>query len=230
MGETVANPSEIGIQNVDVEQQRAEYRPVTLVTTRGTVACRYFEAGGSRCGVIWIGGAGGGWDTPVRNLYPDLCRMLLGDGISSLRVRFRHPANLKESTLDVLAGIEYLSGRDIDTLALVGHSFGGAVVIQAAAAHPVRTVVTLATQSYGADVVSQFAPETSILLIHGTDDRVLSPANSEYVYRLAHEPKRLILFPGAGHSLDKVADKVHQVVRDWIIAQLDKEKSSPESR
>ena len=33
------------------------------------------------------------------------------------------------------------------------------------------------------------------------------------------------VYPGAGHSLDKVADKVHQVVRDWVIAQLDKGES-----
>ena len=154
----------------------------------------------------------------------------MGAEISSLRVRFRHPSNLKESTLDVLAGIDFLGSQNINTLELVGHSFGGAVVIQAAAAEPVHTVVALATQSYGADVVSRFPPEASILLIHGTDDRVLSPENSEYVYRLVHEPKRLILYPVAGHSLDKVASKVHQVVRDWIISQLNDAERSAGSR
>jgi pimeloyl-ACP methyl ester carboxylesterase len=231
MDGTIANPSEIAVRAMDVGVRQQEYQPITLETHRGIVACRYFGVRDSRSAAIWVGGVGGGWDTPARGLYPDLCRQLMDDGISSLRVRFRHPSNLKESTLDVLAGIDFLSSQHLDTLALVGHSFGGAVVIQATVAEPVVcTVVTLATQSYGADVVSRFPPETSILLIHGTDDRILSPENSEYVYRLAREPKRLILYPGAGHSLDKVAKEVHQVVRDWIISQLNDAEGSAGSR
>jgi hypothetical protein len=48
-------------------------------------------------------------------------------------VRFRHPTRLEESILDVLAGINYLQSEGMKVIALTGHSFGGAVVIQAAA-------------------------------------------------------------------------------------------------
>ena len=40
------------------------------------------------------------------------------------------------------------------------------------------------------------------------------------VYQLAHEPKRLILYPGADHVLDEAAEEVHVAVRDWIVEHL----------
>jgi fermentation-respiration switch protein FrsA (DUF1100 family) len=84
----------------------------------------------------------------------------------------------------------------------------------------VRTVVTLATQSYGTDVVSRLAPRCSILLIHGTADRTLPPSASEFVYRHAGEPKRIILYEGADHALNQVATEVEAVVRNWLREQL----------
>ncbi len=111
----------------------------------------------------------------------------------------------------------------MDTLALVGHSFGGSVVIQAAALDDhVRTVVALATQSYGTAPVEQLGPRCSVLLLHGTADGTVPPSDSEHVYRLAREPKQLILCEGAGHGLDETAEEVHQVVHDWIVDQLSK--------
>jgi hypothetical protein len=156
-----------------------------------------------------------------------LCEILRKEGIASLRVRYRNPTDLEESILDVLAGLTYLQDEGIKEFALVGHSFGGAVVIQAAAQSPgIRTVVTLATQSYGADPVTELATQCSLLLLHGSDDQVLSPHCSQYVYDLALEPKRLILYPNATHGLDEVADEVYLVVRDWIVQQLNRPTAS----
>lgn len=192
------------------------YRPVTLSTSRGEVECRHY-VGGSSAAVLWAGGAGGGWDTPAKGLYPELASELAEDGLSSLRVRFRYPGVLAESVLDVIAGITYLADCGDDALGLVGHSFGGAVAIQAAAAvGMVRAVVTLATQSYGADPAAELGPRCALLLLHGQEDRVLSPDSSRTVYRIAQEPKQLVLFPGAGHGLDEAADVVRHLVRDWI--------------
>ena len=39
-----------------------------------------------------------------------------------------------------------------------------------------------------------------LLLIHGTADRVIGPGHSETLFRLAAEPKRLLLVEGAGHN------------------------------
>jgi len=215
-----ADSPKITIHDVKLSTEWQGYQTVILVTDRGEISCRLVPVPGARRGVVWVGGAGGGWDSPAHGLYSDLSQELAGNGIASLRVRYRVPTDLDESVFDVRAGIEFLTSQGIKIIALVGYSSGGAAVIRAAALHPVRTVVTLSTQSYSADVVSRLAPGCSILLIHGTDDRVISPSSSEFVYRLAHEPKRLILFQGAGHSLDSVAREVHDAVREWIISEL----------
>lgn len=73
------------------------FRPVILPTDRGEIECRYYPAEGPRAGAIFVGGAGGGFDTPVRGwLYSRLCEELPPLGIAALRVRYRHPAVLEE--------------------------------------------------------------------------------------------------------------------------------------
>lgn len=112
--------------------------------------------------------------------------------------------------------------QGIESVGLVGHSFGGAVVIQAGTAFSdtVRTVVTLSTQSYGAEGVSRLKKGSSILLIHGTDDKVLPPHCSSYVYNLANDPKEIILYKGTMHGLDESGEEVHQMVYDWLVKHL----------
>lgn len=193
------------------------YQPVTLITSRGDIVCRFYRSPGAGRGILLVGGVGGGWDTPARELYPRLCEDLLSRGISSLRVRFRSPAALEEAVLDVLAGLVYLQEKGVVLHGLVGHSFGGAVVVQAAAsAHTVQTVVTLATQSYGIDPISQLGPRCSTLLVHGEADKVLPPACSVLAHRLAENPKRLVIYTGARHGLEEVADELHTLLLDWI--------------
>lgn len=212
---------EMVIHDIAIRSTEEGYQSVRLETSRGTVACRYYQVPDVRCAVIWVGGVGGDWDTPAQGLYPRLCQELMAEGIASLRVRYRYPTELEEAILDVLAGIAYLQRDGIDAVALVGHSFGGAVVIQAAAASDVVcSIVTLATQSYGAAPVANLAPRCSILAIHGAEDQVLPPSCSVYVHRLADEPKRLVIYEGAGHGLDEVAAEVHQTVHDWIVERL----------
>ncbi|MBW4637821.1 MAG: dienelactone hydrolase family protein [Gloeocapsa sp. UFS-A4-WI-NPMV-4B04] len=209
------------IRNIKAEPLQDGYQLIRLETNRGNIDFHYYSAPDTQRGAIWVGGVGGGWDTPANGLYPRLCQELSSQGIASLRVRYRQPTSLEESVLDVCAGMSYLESKGIELVALTGHSFGGAVVIQAAAiSEAVRAVVTLATQSYGAAVVSQLPPECEILLIHGTVDSILTPACSKYVYKIAHQPKRLILYEGADHNLDEVAEEVYQVVHNYILEKL----------
>ena len=113
----------------------------------------------------------------------------------------------------------------IESVRLVGHSFGGAVVIQAAttttaSSDRVRTVVALSTQSYGAEGVYRLKQGSSILLIHSSDDKILPPYCSSYVYNLANDPKEIIFYRGATHGLDEAAEHVHQMVYDWLVKHL----------
>ncbi len=203
------------------ELQQNDYQSMTLLTDRGEIQGRYYAAERARLGAIWVGGVRGGWDTPADGLYPQLYQTLQPSGISSLRIRYRYSTILEEAVFDTLAGIAFLAQENIPAIALIGHSFGGAVVIQAAALSAiVQTVITLASQSYGTAPAAQLAPRCSLLLLHGTADHVLSPRCSEYIYAIAQEPKRLILYPEAKHELDEVADQVSQVVHDWLINHL----------
>jgi pimeloyl-ACP methyl ester carboxylesterase len=196
-----------------------------LVTVHGRAAYRWYMSPGSNRGAIWVGGVGGGWDTPAVGLYPRLCEDFIVEGIHSLRIRFRDPTDLDQAVIDVRAGIAFYAKRGVDRLALIGHSFGGAVMIRAAVAEPaVRSVVTLATQSYGAESVTRLGPQRSILLIHGLDDHVLSWRSSAYVYDLATGPKRIRYVEDSGHALDEAAEEVQHLVHDWIAQALREER------
>jgi pimeloyl-ACP methyl ester carboxylesterase len=198
------------------------WRALRLRTDEGDVELLHHAATDARAGVVLLGGVGGGWDTPARDLYPRLGADLADAGIATLRVRFREPGRLDACASDACAALEHLRGLRLRPLALVGHSFGGAVALRAAAACPddVRAVVTLATQSGGTDCADQLGDGCALLLVHGMADLVLSAACSERVHERARPPKRLVLLARAGHCLDESAREVHALVRDHLVRAL----------
>lgn len=194
------------------------YEPLRLVTPQGEIMARYYSLPSPKYAVIFVGGIGGGWDTPAQMLYPHLCRDFLNSGIVSLRIKFRDPRSLDDSVYDVASGLAFLHMQNIGAVGLVGHSFGGAVAISAAALDTsVKAVVTLATQSHGSGAVSELGPRCAVLLLHGSKDQVLPPEVSEHIYSLAHEPRRVIIYEGASHHLDETSMEVYEDVKDWII-------------
>jgi alpha/beta superfamily hydrolase len=207
---------------VDVGPPDRGWHPVLLRTDRGDLELRHHPAPDARSAVVMVGGIGGGWDSPARGLYDRLGDDLVRQGVCALRVRFRKPANFDECVLDLRAGLEYLLELGHEAIGLIGHSFGGAVVIRVAEAVPAhaRTVVTLATQAWGTDNVAHLPRDCSLLCVHGVADDVLPPACSEQVYERAHDPKRLVLLSRAGHVLDEAADEVHRLALDWLVKEL----------
>lgn len=196
------------------------YDRVIIDTDRGEVETRCYACAASDCAVVMVGGVGGGFDSPAKDLYSRLSDALRAQGISCLRVRFRNPTDLGEAVHDVIAAISFLTGRGALRIVLIGHSFGGAVVIMAGAARPeVSAVITLSTQSFGTRAVADLSPRP-LLLIHGMRDRVLTPYCSVQVYRSAEEPKELKLLENDGHILDESADIVFTTVRDWVCTKL----------
>lgn len=166
--------------------------------------------------VIWVGGSGGGLDGPAGGLYPEACTRLQKLGMAGLRLHYRQPNDLPACVLDVLLAVHFLRAEGVERVALVGHSFGGAVVITAGAlSGDVTAVVPMSTQTYGADLAPQVSPRP-LLLIHGTDDEVLSSLCSEIVYAAAREPKKLKLFPGARHGLDSVREDLLHLLTTWL--------------
>ncbi len=212
---------EINIDETIYGKPENEYIPVTLKTKRGNILCRFYKAPQTNSGAIWVGGVGGGFDTPSNGLYPDLSKKLMKNNISSLQIQYRNPTSLEECVYDVITGIKFLESQKISKIALTGHSLGGAVVIKAATlCNSVKTVTTLATQSFGADDVKEFPEDTSILLIHGSDDSVLPASCSRIVYGIAHEPKERVILSGNGHCLEESADKVNETVYNWILSSI----------
>jgi len=196
---------------------------VELQTERGVVPCRYHKGRRGGGAVVFVGGTDGGFDGPANGIYATLAEDLRAAGISSLRLDFRlhkAPGDVREGTLDVLAGVAFLKSEWAGRIGLVGHSFGGAVVIDAAAlSEDVDAIVTLSTQTAGTELVGRIAPRP-ILLVHGELDTRLPPRCSRYVYERAGEPKELVILPGAKHSLRQRREELRTLLREWLVTRL----------
>ena len=141
------------IDLLDVERQAeaAGRERLTLVTDRGRIDCRLHAADDGDAAILWVFGTGGGLGGPAGGLYTRLGERLRPLGVTSLELAYRRPGVLFECVADALVGVAWLTqlaGRK--RLVLVGHSFGGAVVITAgAASEAVVAVAALSSQSNG---------------------------------------------------------------------------------
>jgi alpha-beta hydrolase superfamily lysophospholipase len=189
-------------------------------TNVGVIPVRFHPAAEGNTAILWVGGAGGGLDVPAGGMYPRLASQLVGQGIASLRLHYRQPGNLPECVMDTLLGLEYLASRERSRVILVGHSFGGAVVISAGAVSDrVVAVVAMSSQTYGTSLVSRLSPK-ALLLMHATEDQILPDACSRELYRRARLPKDLLLYEGCRHGLDECREEVDRDFLHWITQTL----------
>lgn len=209
-----------GLSEWDVEENQLG-RGLLLITNRGSIRTiiHHDTTSPTHRGVVWVGGARGGFDGPAGSMFK-----LLGDslspGITSLRVDYRQPNVLAECVMDTLAALSFLSGTGHTDVILIGHSFGGAVVIKAAPYSEVaKGVVALSSQTFGAGDVAQVSP-SPLLLVHGEADTVLSQDSSRQIFEWAEEPKELRLIPENGHRFEESAEDIRQLVFDWIVRHL----------
>ncbi len=211
---------ELRILGVDPGDEIAGARKLSLRTSRGAVpimiarrpisdAARWFAS----CGAI------GGFDGPAM-LYPRLGFELPRKGVSVARVNYRAPNDFDECVLDTLAALIFLKGTGHQRAAIIGHSFGGAVAINAGTASAVAVaVIAISSQLAGAHVVADLAPKP-LLLIHGTTDAILPHRSSELIYERAQEPKRLMLFEGADHRLTGKGEELFALVDEWLATRI----------
>ena len=210
----------LSLQDFHTAELGANTARVVLNTEKGDIECIFHHAKGNKGGVIWFCGALGGVDGPSFGIFADLGDEMVADGISSLRLDYRHPGDLSKCALDVLVGVEFLRTQGIERIALAGHSFGGAVAIIAGAMSPdVTAVVGLSSQTYGAQDVADLVPRP-LLLIHGSRDRNLPVECSELIHQWAGEPKELVIYQGSGHFLRECHDEMHDLLRDWLVKQV----------
>lgn len=187
---------------------------IHIETSEGIVEGILAPAPSATTGVIMVGGAGGGMHGPA-GVYPDLARDFQQDGVTALRLEYRHPNDLEACVYDTLAGVAALQQHGIQRVVLIGWSFGGAVVITAGAqSNAVVGVATVASQTYGTAAVSRLAPR-SLLLCHGTADTTLPDRCSRDLYARAGEPKELKLFASGNHGLTNHRAELLQTLETW---------------
>jgi len=187
---------------------------VMLETTRGELRAVLHPCATQPGAAIYVGGAMGGFEGPAHDLYGRLADRLR-PRISGLRLHYREPGEFEECVLDVLAGVSFLRGVGAGGVALVGHSFGGAVVIKAGELSPhVAGVAALSPQLYGTRTVERLAKP--LLLVHGMRDGILDHAASEDIYARAAEPKRLVLYAEADHTLAQNAQELEDLLAEWL--------------
>ena len=200
---------------------------IKFLTNRGELKGIIHRAENSTQAVVWVCGARGGFGGPGPGTYARLSEQMTGQGITSLRLDYRFPNDLMECVLDLLVGVGYLKENGFGPVVVVGHSFGGAVVIAAGATSDhIKGVVSLSPQTYGAGMAGQLAPR-KLLVAHGKADTRLPFSCALQIYEWAKEPKEVVLFEGAEHRLEECRDELETLLSAWIPATLDEEIEIP---
>jgi len=204
----------LSIIQVAAHPERDGNLRVMIETTRGEIRGILHPCANAPGAVIYVGGAMGGFEGPANDLYGRLADRLKPQ-VSGMRLHYRQPGEFQECVLDVLAGVSFFRGVGAGDVALVGHSFGGAVVIKAGELAPsVSGVAALSSQLYGTRTVERLAKP--LLLVHGMRDGVLDHAASEDIHARAAEPKRIVLYADADHSLSQCATELEELLASWL--------------
>ena len=196
---------------------------LSLVTERGEIPAILHAAPGSTKSVIWVCGARGGFGGPGPGLYAQLAQEFTRLGITSLRLDYRLPNALPDCAVDLMAGVTYLENTGHDPVVVVGHSFGGAVVIAAASiSRHVAGVVSLSPQTYGANMAGLVSPRP-MLIVHGKADTRLPYSCAMQIYEWANDPKQLVLYDDAEHRLEECREELASLLTEWIPSTLNAE-------
>ncbi len=197
-------------------------------TNRGDFNAIIHKSPGAQQAVIWVCGARGGFGGPGPDTYATLAQRFVSQGITSLRLDYRLPNDVTECVFDLLSGVAYCKRTGHGPVVVVGHSFGGAVVIAAGAnSSHIKGVVSLSPQTAGAGMAGALAPR-KLLVVHGKADTRLPFRCAEMIYEWAKEPKELVLYEGAEHRLEECRDELESLLTTWIPDTLHENIDVPE--
>lgn len=198
-----------------------DLRHLEIYTMRGLLTILWHGPVDAARVVVMSGGAMGGLLGPAGGLYHDLATTFAAQGIGTLRVGYRKPNDLVRCVHDVAAAADLASRAGGQRFVTVGHSFGGAVAVQAGmvlGAH-CAGVVTLSTQSAGCEDAGALADDVPVLLIHGDRDELLPP-DASFMVRMLIGHGDVEVLSGTGHLLSEVGDQLRSRLGTWIPERL----------
>jgi fermentation-respiration switch protein FrsA (DUF1100 family) len=144
---------------------------------------------------------------------------------------------------DARAALAYLRSRpdvDADRLVYYGESLGGAVAVTLATEAPPVALIVQSSFTSIAEMTATHYPllrgllplapvsydslaavprlRVPLLVIHGGADTLISPDHGQRLYDAAHEPKRLVIVPDAGHNDVHVrgGPELWEAMRDFL--------------
>jgi hypothetical protein len=170
--------------------------------------------------LLCCGGAMGGLLGPANGLFHDLGERLWADhGIGTIRVGYRKPNHLPRCVHDVAAAADLATRSGGQRFVTMGHSFGGAVALQAGMVleQHCAGVVTLSTQSAGCEMAAGL--RAPLILFHGDRDEIL-PLETSYMVQSLAGHGEVVVLDGNGHLLDKAADELRDRLLTWIPEHL----------
>ncbi|MGZ6976042.1 MAG: alpha/beta hydrolase [Acidimicrobiia bacterium] len=196
-------------------------RHLEIYTMRGLLTILWHGPVDAERVVVMSGGAMGGLLGPAGGLYHDLGERFAAEGIGTLRVGYRKPNDLVRCVHDVAAAADLATRAGGRRFVTVGHSFGGAVAVQAGMVlgRHCAGIVTLSTQSAGCEDAGQLGEEVPLLLLHGDRDELLPPDTSFMVRMLVGHGEVEILH-GSGHLLTEAAEHLRHRLGEWIPDRL----------
>ena len=175
--------------------------------------------------VLDFQGQGGApsWRTGTMKYFTDA-----GYGVLSLAYRGYGGSSGSPSETALIAdaklAYDWLHGRGIEPrrIVLFGESLGTGVAVQVAANRPVAGVILDSAYSSIADVAQGRFPivpivplmsdrfdsmahignvHAPLLMVHGTDDRVVPYVYGQRLFAAANQPKRMVTIEGGGHTV-----------------------------
>jgi uncharacterized protein len=172
--------------------------------------------------------------------YGFLAQALVSRGIGLLAVSYRgYPGSTGSPSedgllIDGLAAFDWLSPQVDGGIILLGQSLGSGVAVNTAAKRPAASVIlasaylsvlSLAQTLYPLLPVAPLIKDTfrsdlripavsqPKLFIHGRRDDIIPLSSGEALYRIASQPKRMLIYDTAGHNDIWTDDMTAEIVR-----------------
>lgn len=205
--------------SVEALRQFSPHEFVGVIHTgRGDIPAVFSVCEGAPGAVVWL--CQEDMEGPAGGVYAELARDLVAEGISSVRIAFRRPEAQLQCVADAMSAVTVLRSLGAQRVAVVGHSFAGAVAIQSASLNTaIDAVAALSAQGPGSESIDRIAPRP-VFLLHGQDDQVINASVADVLYERAGDPKGLILFEGVGHDLSECREELYDYLMSWLIDQV----------